>query len=165
MEGGSQVWQHKSLPGERHFPAFTFLLSVCFYAPQFCWVLWAFHNCPQELAGQLSAPGWRRRRLGGVWLLPSYLALDLEQQLTVLGTELSTVSSPISGNPSELQLFCHFAVLEEALAVWAVGCPGTLVLLGVSGAPAQSSECRWGQRCHSMGTLCFQSCCPRVTKR
>lgn len=49
------------------------------------------------------------------------------------------------GNPSELQLFCRFTMLEEALGILVVGCPGTVVHLGVSGAPAWSCVCRWGR--------------------
>lgn len=53
---------------------------------------------------------------------------------------------PLSlGKPSEVQLFCHFAMLEEALGILVVGCPDPVVHLGVSGAAAQSCECRWGR--------------------
>lgn len=171
MERGSQVWQHKSLPGERNFLAFTFQLlltwSVSFYAPPVCWVVGTFHNCPQELAGQLSSLCWRRRRLGGVEILLSYLAVDLEQQLTCAWHRTEHSESPYL---LEIHLNCScFVVLQCWKKLWEFWCLGaqaqllTWEFLGHLPRAVCAGEA--GQRCRPMGTRCFHSCFPRVTKR
>lgn len=141
---------------KRHFTDFTFQLlltwSVCFYALQVCWVVGAFHNCPQELAGQLSALCWRRRRrLGGVEILLFYLALDLEQQLTCAWHQNWALLVPQAlGNPFELQLFCHFTMMEEALGVLVLGCKAQLFTWEfLEHLPRAVCAGEAGQRCHS----------------
>lgn len=131
---------------------------------------WSISQLPPELAGQLSGPcleeeeeeesGWSLDSpfLSG-FRSPAAARLCLAQTWAL--------SVPLSlGNPSELQLLCRFAVLEEALGVLVVLCCSQLFTWEFLGhLPRAVSAGEAGQRCHSTGTHCFQSCFPRVTKR
>lgn len=57
------------------------------------------------------------------------------------------------GNPSELQLFCHFTMLEEALGILVVAQLWTWEFLGHLPGAVCAGEA--GQRWGSMGTHCF----------
>lgn len=150
MERGSQVWQHKSLPGERHFPAFTFQLlltwSVCFMHLKFVGKLEHFTTAPR--AGRAAQCPLLEEEEEAGWSLDSPFLSGFRSWAAAhlcLAQHWALSVPLISWKSSELQLFCHFAMMEEALGILVVVCPGTVVHLGVPGAPAQSCVCRWGR--------------------
>lgn len=120
-------------------------MECVLYAPQVCWEAGAFHNCPKSWQGS-SVPlaggggGWVEFGFSFSICFRSWAAAHL-----CLAQHWALSVPLISWKSSELQLFCHFAMMEEALGILVVVCPGTVVHLGVPGAPAQSCVCRWGR--------------------